>query len=167
MLPWISSIPPIDLGERGGGGQEYAKKGSRCKMMCEFFHFFQDACGVFPDAWGLDWKMRFRGYFLEGLRLQKKGFWLHFYSVSLLSTEQHIFWYKTCKVWLDCEKQMENAIGLDFNTSCVWPKLGFTSCFTWFCAFFIKSVVCFAANLQQDKLQYFWPEKSPKMQPYK
>ena len=42
------------------------------------------------------------------------------------------------------------------------PKLGFTSQFTWFCAFFIKSLFCFEANLQQDKLQYFWPKERPK-----
>ena len=104
--------------------------------------------------------MRFRGDFLKGLRLPKKGFWLHFRSVSLHSIEKLLFWYKTCKVWLDCEKPIENAIGVDFGSSCFLPKFGFTSQFTWFCAFFIKSLFCFEADLQQDKLQYFWPKRA-------
>ena len=86
----------------------------------------------------------------------------HFYNVFLLSTEKHIFWYRTCKVRLDCEKPMDNAIGLDFGSSCFLTKFGFTSQFTWFCAFFIKSVFCFEANLQQDKLQYFWQKRAQK-----
>ena len=34
--------------------------------------------------------MRFKGDFLKGLRLQKKGFWLHFWSVLLHSTEKNL-----------------------------------------------------------------------------
>ena len=97
--------------------------------------------------------------------LSKKRFRLHLYSVSLLSTEKHIFWHKTCKVRLDYEKQMENAIGVDFGSRCFLPKFGFTPQFTWFCAFFIKSLFCFEGNLQQEKLQHFWQKKSPKMPP--
>ena len=46
----ISSIPPIDLGERGGGGQECASKVSGARCFGDFSEisviFFQNACGL-------------------------------------------------------------------------------------------------------------------------
>ena len=111
-------------------------------------------------------KNAFQGWFIEGLEAPKKWVSTAFFCNVLLHwTEKLLFWYKTCKMWLDCEKPIENAIGVDFVSSCFLPKLGFTSQFTWFCAFFIKSLFCFEADLQQDKLQYFWEKKSPKMPP--
>ena len=149
------------------------KKSVRCKMS---WGLFLDFCDFFPKClwpgetnikirkgqrylpflflWsGL--KNAFQGWFFEGLEAPKKGVLTAFLRCFIASNTKAIFWYKTCKVWLDCEKPIENAIGLDFTSSCFLPNCGFTSQFTWFCAFFIKSVFCFEADLQQDKLQYF------------
>ena len=128
-------------------------------MLVEFSKMFV----AWREKW---WNICSRGRFSEGPEAAKKMFYLHLYSVLLLSSEKLLFGYKTCEVWLDCEKQMQNAIGLDFASSCFLPKFGITSQFTWFCGFFIKSPICFEAILQQDKLQYFSPKKRSTMPPW-
>ena len=50
----ISSIPPINLSERGGGRTKMRKKSGRCKM---FWGLFLDACRVFQDVCGLERNM--------------------------------------------------------------------------------------------------------------
>ena len=97
---------------------------------------------------------------------QKRGFdciFTVFYCFQLKST---FFDIKHAKCDLTVQKPIQNAIGVDFGSSCFLPKLGLTSQFTWFCAFLIKSRFCFEANLQQDKLQYFWPKKGTTMSPW-
>ena len=88
-FPSISSIPPLDLGEREGGQDKNAQEKWQV----------QDVLGTYARCfWSFpkclwpgeknDEKCASGGDFLEGQRLQKKVFYFHFYSVLLLSAEK-------------------------------------------------------------------------------
>ena len=61
-----SSTPPIDLGEGGGRTRMRNKRWQVQDALGTFPIFVQDACGVVPDACGLERNMCFRGRFFEG-----------------------------------------------------------------------------------------------------
>ena len=148
---------------KGGAGQECARKvaGARCYRDLSYI----DVCGAFQDACGLERKMikhvLLGSIFWRAWGSKPRSFDCIFIRFYRFQQTGHSFDMKHAKVWLDCEKTMENAIGELFASSCLLHKqVGFTSQFVWFCVFFIKSLFCFEANLQQDKLQYVCQKKA-------